>query len=235
MKIGIIGGGNVGAALAKRLGAAGHQSMLSFNKDAKELEATARRYGARTGTPSDAAVFGEVVVPAVPWSVVELALRQAGSLDGKILWDCTNALTADYSGLEVGKTISGGEIVARLAAGARVVKAIPTSARLLLSEEPTVDGKPAAALICSDDAAAKAVVTSLVSALPAQAVDFGPLSNGRFAEPAMMVTCASLSASTAVTGSALRSSARTRRRPEVCDAPRGGRWRLDQKSPIRRH
>jgi 8-hydroxy-5-deazaflavin:NADPH oxidoreductase len=99
MKIGIIGGGNVGAALAKRLGAAGHQIMLSFNKDAKQLEETARRYGACTGTPSDAASFSEVVVLAVPWGVVELALRQAGSLRGKILWDCTNALTADYSGL----------------------------------------------------------------------------------------------------------------------------------------
>jgi hypothetical protein len=187
MKIGIIGGGNVGAALAKRLGAAGHQIMLSFNKDAEELAATARRYGARSGTPSDAASFGEVVVLAAPWGVVELALRQAGSLHGKILWDCTNALTADYTGLEVGTTISGGEIVARLAAGARVVKAIPPSAPLLLSDNPTVDGKPVAALLCSDDAAAKAVVTSLVTALPAQAVDFGPLSNARFAEPAMMV------------------------------------------------
>lgn len=187
MKIGIIGGGNVGAALAKRLGAAGHQIMLSFNKDAEELAATARRYGARSGTPSDAASFGEVVVLAAPWGVVGLALRQAGSLHGKILWDCTNALTADYTGLEVGTTISGGEIVARLAAGARVVKAISPSARLLLSDDPTVDGKPVAALLCSDDAAAKAVVTSLVTALPAQAVDFGPLSNARFAEPAMMV------------------------------------------------
>jgi len=56
-----------------------------------------------------------------------------------------------------------------------------------LSDNPLVDGKPVASLLCSNDAAAKAVVTSLVEALPAQAVDFGPLSNARFAEPAMMV------------------------------------------------
>ena len=37
------------------------------------------------------------------------------------------------------------------------------------------------------DAAAKATVTPLVSVLPAPAVDFGPLWNARFAEPAMMV------------------------------------------------
>jgi predicted dinucleotide-binding enzyme len=187
MKIGIIGGGNVGAALAKGLGEAGHQIMLSFNKDQKELEATARKYGARTGTPAEAVSFGEVVALAVPWSVVELALRQAGSLEGKILWDCTNALTADFTGLAVGTTTSGGEIVAQLAKGARVVKAIPPSAALLLSDQPTIGGEPVAALVCADDAAAKAVVSELVKALPSRPVDFGPLSNARFAEPAMMV------------------------------------------------
>jgi 8-hydroxy-5-deazaflavin:NADPH oxidoreductase len=187
MKIGVIGAGNVGAALAKRLGMAGHQLMLSFNKDAGDLDLTAHRYGARSGTPSEAASFGEVVVLAVPWSAVEIALHEAGPLEGKILWDCTNALTPDYSSLEVGTTTSGGEIVARLAPGARVVKAIPPSAALLLSDDPTVGGKPVATLLCSDDAAAKATVMPLISALPAQAVDFGPLSNARFAEPAMMV------------------------------------------------
>jgi len=183
MRIGIVGSGKVGSALAKRLGAAGHQTMLSFNKDANELDAAARRYGARTGTSSDAASFGEVVVLAVPWNVVKLALRQAGSLHGKVLWDCTNALKAEYTSREVGTITSGGEIVSRLAPGARVVKAIPPSAPLLLSDDPMVDGKPVACLLCSDDAAAKATVMPLVSALPAQAVD----SNARFAEPAMMV------------------------------------------------
>jgi 8-hydroxy-5-deazaflavin:NADPH oxidoreductase len=187
MRIGIVGSGKVGSALAKRLGAAGHQTMLSFNKDANDLNATARRYGARTGTPHDAASFGEVVVLAVPWNVVRLALRQAGSLRGKVLWDCTNALKAEYTSREVGTITSGGEIVSRLAPGARVVKAIPPSAQLLLSDNPMVEGKPVACLLCSDDAAAKATVMPLVNALPAQAVDFGPLSNARFAEPAMMV------------------------------------------------
>jgi 8-hydroxy-5-deazaflavin:NADPH oxidoreductase len=187
MKIGVIGGGNVGAALAKRLGMAGYEVMLSFNKNAGELAETARLYGARVGTPIEAVSFGDVVVLAVPWGVVELALGQAGSLDGKILWDCTNALTPDYSGLEVGTTTSGGEIVAGLAPGARVVKAIPPSAQLLLSDDPLVGGRPVASLLCSDDDIAKATVAQLVEALPAQAVDFGPLSNARFAEPAMIV------------------------------------------------
>lgn len=187
MKIGIIGGGNVGAAYAKRLGMAGHQILLSFSRDRGQMEETARQFGARVGTPKEAAQFGAVVVLAVPWQVVEQALREAGSLEGKILWNSSNALTSDYKGMAVGTTTSGSEIVASLARAARVVAAIPPAAMLLLSDDPTVNGKPAVSFVCGDDADAKAKVMPLVQALPAQAVDFGPLAIARFAEPAGMV------------------------------------------------
>jgi 8-hydroxy-5-deazaflavin:NADPH oxidoreductase len=187
MKIGVIGAGNVGSAIAKRLGAAGHQVMLSFSKDAKELEAAARRYGVSMGTPSEAVRFGDVVALAVQWETAELALQQAGPLAGKIVWDCTIPLTLNRMGLAIGTTTSGGEAIARMATGARVVKAIPPPAQLLLSDDPTVGGKPALALLCSDDSAAKATVAPLVGALPAQVEDFGPLANARFAEPATLV------------------------------------------------
>ncbi len=124
---------------------------------------------------------------SVPWSTVERALRQARPLHGKVLWDCTNALTPDVTGLEVGTTTSGGEIVAHLAPGARVVNGIPPSALLLLSDNPTIGGKPVGCFLCSDDAAAKATVAALASVLPTEVVDFGPLANARFAEPAMML------------------------------------------------
>jgi predicted dinucleotide-binding enzyme len=187
VKIGVIGAGNIGTALAKRLGVAGHQVMLSFNKDQRALEAAARAFGARAGTPREAAAFGEVVVLAAPWGAVKIALQQAGPINSKVLWDCTNPLTPDYTGLEVGTTTSGGEIVASLVPGARVVKAIPPGAQLLMSDDPTIAGKPAVSFLCSDHAAAKALVAPLVAALPAQVVDFGPLANARFAEPAGMI------------------------------------------------
>jgi 8-hydroxy-5-deazaflavin:NADPH oxidoreductase len=183
METGIVGNGNVGAAPAKRLGAAGHQIMLSFKQDANELDAKARRYGARTGTPSDAEFWrGGCACGAMERG--QLALRKAGPLQGKILWYCNQC---GHGRLEIGTTTSAGEIVSRLAPGARVVKAIPPSAQLLLSDDPMIGGKPVACLLCGDDAAAKATVMPLVSAFPAQAVDFGSLANARFAKPAMMV------------------------------------------------
>ena len=184
MKIGVIGAGNVGTALAKRLGAAGHQVMLSYSRDAAKLQAAAVAFGARTGSPAEAVAFGDVVALTVPWSSIEDALKAAGSLSGKVVWDCTNALKPDLSGLVIGTTTSGGETIAKLAPGARIVKAIPPFAELMHSDDPTVGGKAPGTFMCGDDAEAKAVVLPLLKALPMDVVDSGPLENARYAEAA---------------------------------------------------
>jgi len=158
--------------------------MLSFSREEGKLRSAAKAFGASPGKPADAALFGDVVALAVPWSVVPEALKSAGSLDGKVLWDCTNALKPDLSGLEVGTTSSGAETIARLAPKARVVKAIPPFAELLHSDDPRIGGKAATTFICGDDESAKALVRPLLEALPAEVVDSGPLENARYIEPA---------------------------------------------------
>jgi 8-hydroxy-5-deazaflavin:NADPH oxidoreductase len=135
----------------------------------------------------EAVSFADVVALAVPWGSVKTAIAQAGPMAGKIIWDCTNALKPDLSGLEVGTDTSGAEIIASLAVGAKVVKGIPPFAELLHSDDPTVAGKPADSFLCGDDATAKAVVRRLLEALPADVVDAGPLANSRFVEPAAML------------------------------------------------
>ncbi len=115
MKIGIIGAGNVGTGIAKHVIPHGHAVMLSFSTDQAQLATTARALGAQSGTPAEAARSADVVVLAVPWSVAQEALRQAGPLDGKVIWDCTNSLKPDFSGLQIGTTTSAGEEVARMA------------------------------------------------------------------------------------------------------------------------
>jgi 8-hydroxy-5-deazaflavin:NADPH oxidoreductase len=127
MKIGVVGGGNVGTALAKRLIPNGHDVMLSFSRDPVKLRQAAKTCGARTGSLREAVEFAQVVALAVPWAAAEPALHEAGRLDGKIVWDCTNALKPDMSGLALGTSTSGGETVQRLASGATVVKGIPRS------------------------------------------------------------------------------------------------------------
>ena len=184
MKIGIVGAGSVGTALAKRLVPLGHDVMLSFSRDGHQLRDTAARFGATSGTPQEASLFGDVVALATPWNAVPEALRAAGALEGKVLWDCTNALKADMSGLAIGTTTSGAETIQRLVPQARVVKGIPPFAELLHADDPTIGGRPSGAFICSDDAEAKAIVWPLLAALPAEVVDAGPLENARYIEPA---------------------------------------------------
>ncbi len=137
MRIGIIGAGNVGTALVKRLKPHGHELRLSYSRDTDKLKETAQAFGVLSGTPAEVVAWSEVVALAAPWTAVPDALKQAGDLSGKILWDCTNALLPDMSGLAICTTTSGGETVARLAPGAKVVKGVPPMAELLHSDDPT--------------------------------------------------------------------------------------------------
>ncbi len=185
MNIGIIGAGNVGTGLARILGGKGHRILLSFSKDAAKLAASAHAFGATAGTVPEVIAFGDLVVLATPWGATAAALQQSGPVTGKkILWDCTNALKPDLSGLTIGTTTSAGEEVARLAPWARVVKAIPPFAEMMHAPGMRVAGQPVSVFMCSDDADAKSVVRGLLTDLDAAPIDAGPLRNARYVEPA---------------------------------------------------
>jgi predicted dinucleotide-binding enzyme len=187
MRIGIIGAGNVGTALARRLAPQGHDFMLSYSRNPDKLARTAEQYHADMASPAKTAEWADVLALTVPWAAVADAIAQAGDLTGKILWDCTNALRPDMKGLVIGTTTSGGEEVARLATGARVVKGIPPMAELLHSDDPTVNGRPVGLFVAGDDPEAKRLVAELLAALPGDVVDAGDLTAARFIEPAMML------------------------------------------------
>ena len=87
MRIGILGSGNMGAALGHLFAAAGHAVTFSYSRDPAKLERLVRQNGprARAGTPSDAVRGANAVLLAVHWTRVPQVLRAAGSLRGKIL------------------------------------------------------------------------------------------------------------------------------------------------------
>jgi len=148
MRIGIVGAGRLGTALAHRLGLAGHSIKLSFSRDLGAMAETARHHGAVTGTPDEAAAFGDVMALTVTWPIVPQAVRLCGAaLDGRILWDCTSTIRRGMTGLEIGTTTSGAEVIAGLAPAARVVKGVPTFADLLMSDDPTVVGRPVSTFV----------------------------------------------------------------------------------------
>lgn len=190
MKIGIIGAGNVGTGLGKRLAAAGHEIVVSFARSPDKVAdaAAAIGRGARVGTPEDAGQHGEVVIIATPWAVTLDAVRAiAPLLKGRIVWDTTNPLKADMSGLEIGTTTSGGEEIARVVPGAVVVKAVVPFAEVLHSSSMEIGGQLPGVFVCGDDADARKTILSLVADIPASGVDAGPLSLARFTEPLGML------------------------------------------------
>ncbi|HVY63027.1 MAG TPA: NAD(P)-binding domain-containing protein, partial [Planctomycetota bacterium] len=159
MKIGIIGKGNVGAALAAGWTKAGHQV----------------KSGGR-GEAAAVANFGEVVVLATPWPAARAALAEAGgaALEGKPLLDCTNPLKEDLSGLALGHTTSAGEQVQAWAPGAKVVKVFNTTGANNMAD-PTFPAGAATMLYCGNDKDAKAVAARLATDLGFDAVDAGPI------------------------------------------------------------
>ncbi|MBC7926720.1 MAG: NAD(P)-binding domain-containing protein, partial [Bryobacteraceae bacterium] len=164
MRIGIIGTGKVGTGLAGIWTANGHEVLLGARnpeKVASEIAALGNK--ARAGTVREAAAFGEVVVLAVQFWNVQDALQNAGSLNGKILFSCVNALKQDYSGLALGTTTSAAEEIAKLAPAARVVSGLPPFAELLHSAPALVAGEKGTLFVAGDDTEAKAIVRDLLA------------------------------------------------------------------------
>lgn len=191
MKIGIIGSGNVGTGLAKLLGAKGHEVMLSFSREQAKLEGAAKQFGAKQGSVAEAVSFGDVVALATPYTANRAALAQAGNPEsGKILWDCTNPLKPDFSGLLIGTTTSAGEETASLAPWAKVVKAIPPFAEVMHSGSMVIGGAKPGVFVCGEDPAASETVASLLRDLGAEPVIAGGLELSRFIEPANMLLVA---------------------------------------------
>ena len=66
MRIGIIGAGNIGGALARRLTTLGHEVAVANSRGPQSLTALAAETGAKAVTAQEAARAGEIVVVTIP-------------------------------------------------------------------------------------------------------------------------------------------------------------------------
>lgn len=189
MKICILGAGSLGVALGRRLTVAGHELRLSFSRSPDKLALAGRSAGAvEVGAPDMMAGASNLIVMATPWMATLDAARSIATVtSGKIVWDATNALKPDLSGLAIGTTTSGGEELARVLPDARVVKAIPPMAELLASDSLDIGGRQPGVFVCGDDAPARATVLRLIGDIGAEGVDAGQLTLARYTEPLGML------------------------------------------------
>lgn len=172
MKIGIIGKGNVGTALAVGLSRGGHE-IRHGHRDPSEPVA-------------EAAKWGEVIILAVPYSSVPDAAKAIGSnADGKTLIDVTNALGPDMQ-LAIGFTTSSAEELQKILPKSHIVKAFNTvfaqnqSTARIGSEQLTL-------FVAGDDPKAKQIVMQIGKDIGFDPVDVGSLKVARYLEPMGML------------------------------------------------
>jgi len=170
MKVGVLGTGSVGSALATGFVQAGHEvrmgSREAGNEKGKAWAAGAGRR-ASSGTFADAAAFGEIVFNATAGSGSVDAVRAAGreNLRGKILVDVTNPL--DFSrGMPptLFTAAKGDSLAERIQAEmpeTKVVKTLNTvNASVML--EPGRAGGDSDLFVAGNDAAAKERVVGIL-------------------------------------------------------------------------
>ncbi len=158
----------VGQALGTKLVQIGnHVTLGSRTADNASALKWAAPLGerARCGTFADAAAFGEIILDCTNGANSVAALRLAGAehLRGKILVNVGNPLDFSHGmppSLTVCNTDSLGEQVQREFPEARVVKALSTMNCEVMVDPARVPGDHNL-LLCGNDAAAKARVTSL--------------------------------------------------------------------------
>src|SRR6201990_1995962 len=181
MEIGTIGAGNVAQAFAKRALKIGHKVKLSNNRGPESLREIVNQLGpGAMAVTEEEAVACEMVLLAVPWDNVPQTLASLPKWKNQILIDGTNPFhgsAGKFTPADVGN-LSTSQLVAALAPGARVVKALNTMIAPNLEAEPIVNGARRVAFISADDDGAKRRVEVLLAGFGYSVIDLGNLRDG---------------------------------------------------------
>jgi predicted dinucleotide-binding enzyme len=172
-RIGIIGAGRIGQAMAGIALRAGREVVIANSRGPRSLTslATTLGHGVTPGAVGDAAAAA-IVVLAVPWPRVRDAVRGVAWTD-QVVIDAMNDF--EPSDLD-GRTSS--ELVADLVGPARLVKAANTWAAAILASDPHEAGGQRVIFLSGDDPGAKAEVTALFEDAGFVAIDLGALGAG---------------------------------------------------------
>lgn len=186
MRIGIIGAGRLGLAIARLATTAGHEVRAASSSDREELELVLEYLapGVTAATVAEAVRDADVTVVAIP--LHRYRELPAGAFAGKVVidamnyWPENNGTMAEF---EAGRSSS--EVVAAAFPGARLVKSLNQIGYGDLESASRPAGAPDRRLmaVASDDAEARALVATFVESLGFDAVELPTLAAGRVLEP----------------------------------------------------
>jgi predicted dinucleotide-binding enzyme len=186
-KLGIVGAGKLGTALARTALAAGYEVAIAGSGPAQRiaLQVDVLARGAVAMTVDEVVASAEIIVLAVPTH--RFRELPTDLFDGKILIDAMNYWPdADGEDPELADAPDGSSAVVQdRFPGARVVKSLNQLGYHELDEYPRERGEPdrIAIAAAADDRRALAAVMQLIDDLGFDPVDAGRLANGRHLEP----------------------------------------------------
>lgn len=197
MKIGLLGIGNIGGTLARRLPTAGHEVKVANSRGPETIDTDLLATGAQAVTADEAVQGVDVVILSVPFSALpEVAATLSQVPAETVVLDTSNYYPnrdGRIEALENGQAES--EWVAEQL-GRPVVKAwnavgAPTFAE---GDRPAGDPDRVALPIAGDDAHAKVVASRLVDDSGFDPVDAGSLADSWRQQPGSPVYCTALTA-----------------------------------------
>lgn len=167
MRIGVLGSGDVGGKIAKKLAALGHEVMLG---SPHARDKTDEFPGIALGSATEAARHGEWVVNAMEGAIALETLKSC-DIDGKIFVDIGNFESSIEGPLETPL----GEAIQATHPNTRLVKTLNNiSAHLMV--QPSGLPQPTTVFIASNDEAAKSEVKDMLKTFGwSDIVDLGDL------------------------------------------------------------
>ena len=188
MKIGIIGAGQIGGTLTRRLSALGHKVFVANSRGPETLTELAAETGATAVSTTEAARSGDVVIVTIPEKNISKLPSDLfeGVPDDVVVVDTGNYYPQQRDGRIDG--IENGTTESRWVSqqlGRPVIKAfnnIHAEHLLKMGQAPGTPGRIALP-VAGDDQRAKAVVLRLINQLGFDAVDAGGLDDSWRQQP----------------------------------------------------
>lgn len=198
MKIGIIGTGSIGATLAKKLVAAGHQVKVTNTRQPAELAQKAQELGARPATLREVVQDVDIVFISIPLkAIAELPKDLFRELPANVVV----ADTGNYYPMRDAKieALDQGQVESVWVAeqlGRPIIKAFNNLLSQTLVEAGTEPGTPGriAISVAGDDDQAKKLVADLINDTGFDTVDTGPLAESWRQQPGTPAYCTELTA-----------------------------------------
>lgn len=197
MKIGIIGAGNIGSTLARKLAKAGHSVLIANSRGPETLKKLADETGAKAVSAGDATQGVNVVILSIPFANLPLLREFAAKLpDNVVVVD-----TSNYFPVRDGQNpaIDRGQVESLWVSeqiGHPVIKAWNNILAAVLASK----GLPAGAegrialSVAGDDLVPKKTVMNLVEDTGFEAIDGGSLAESWRQQPITRAYCSELTA-----------------------------------------